>query len=282
MSYVLIGGVALGAVGGGLGAWGASRAAKSGNQRVADAMNKYPYSPYSGYKPQRIDTASKEILRPTQAQDFDITMRRSLGQDVGYDPSWMSESQKVLQSNFGRSLKDQLRNSAGSLSASGLSGNPRAYEATSGRIQRDTDENLQNALSGLTIANMEASREDKNSATNRLAELNRFNFGQENTVADFDLNQWQMEESAKQGRMGLGLNAASMYRNPSAQALSVGGSALSSMGSGLLGAYGAGSGTSAVRQPGTGISPSSGALSSKNFSSYNQNPALSRYRNYTF
>ena len=163
----------------------------------------YTPTPYTGARPPSIDSPGQEILRPTQKQDFDITMRRSLGQDVGYDPSWMTSAAALTKSNLDTALSDRLRDQGGMLSASGLSGNPRAYEATKGRSERDYSSDLENSMNRLNVANMEASREDKNAATNRLAALNRFNFGQENTGAQFDLNKWQSENSNLMSAAGL-------------------------------------------------------------------------------
>ena len=187
-------GTAVGALGGGL------LGAFSGGKKKAPTFNS---KPYSGYKPPRIDSPGQEILRPAQKQDFDITMNRSLGNDVGYDPSWMTSASALTKSSLDSALSDRLRNQSGSLSASGLSGNPRAYEATAGRSQRDYSSDLENSMNRLNVANMEASRADKNSATQRLADLNRFNFGQENTAANFDKSVWGAEQ-------GYGFDATSM------------------------------------------------------------------------
>lgn len=197
-------GTAVGAAGGGL------LGLFSKKKKSSDSLY-YPFNPYSGYRPPHIDTEGQQILRPTQKQDFDITMRRSLGQDVGYDPSWMTSSVDLTKNELGRAKEDALRSNRGALSAAGLSGNPRAYEATAGRTDRNYLTDLENALSRLNILNMEASRADKNSATDRLAALNRFNFGQENKVADFDLDVYNRENAARQGSFVTNLGAEKYY-----------------------------------------------------------------------
>jgi hypothetical protein len=196
MAWVALGSAAIGA-GGAIGAAALSKKKKSG-------ASSYDFKPYSGMKPPRIDYTDAsgspvEILRPTQKQDFDITMRRSLGQDVGYDPSWMSSATALTKNELGRAKEDNLRAQKGSLSAAGLSGNPRAYEATAGRVERNYSTDLENSLNRLNVANMEASRSDKNAATERLATLNQNNFGQENKAADFDLRAYLGEEGIRRG-----------------------------------------------------------------------------------
>ena len=252
------------AAGAGLGAWGAGRSATMTNKKLKNAMSDYPYTPYSGDRPPEIDTDEKKILRPTQAQLFDILMARSKGEDVGYSPAWMSENTKLIESQLGRQEEDQLRASKGSLSAAGLSGNPRAYEATAGRVKRDTGRSLSDAMSQLAISDMERKNEERDVNTARLQDLNTFNFGQENIGAEFDLNKWKAEESAKQTRTGLGLDYAQMYRDPGSQALtSIGGSLTSIGGMGMMGGGGGGSPTmsssaSALgRTSGQGIAPTS-------------------------
>lgn len=171
---------------------------KSGNQ-----LPTYTPTPYGGYRPPQIDSPGQEILRPTQKQDFELTMKRSRGEDVGYDPSWMSSAVALTKNELDRAREDNLREQKGAISAAGLSGNPRAYEATAGRINRNYSTDLENSLNRLNVTNMEASRADKNSATERLATLNRNNFGQENSVADFDRAVWAQEEANKRGAAGL-------------------------------------------------------------------------------
>lgn len=183
-------------------AGGAAIGALMGGKGTKKAPS-YTPTPYTGERPPDIDSPGQEILRPTQKQDFDITMRRSLGQDVGYDPSWIKSATALTKSNLDSALADRLRNQSGMLSAQGLSGNPRAYEATKGRSERDYSSDLENSLNRLNVANMEASRSDKNAATDRLAALNRFNFGQENIGANFDLNKWQAENQFSRSAAGL-------------------------------------------------------------------------------
>ena len=152
-------------------------------------------SSYSGMKPPAIDVNGNNYLRGTQDELQKIVQDRAQGIGVGYDPSWMKNSVDVLNSNMARREGDQLRNSAGALSASGLGGNPRAFEATSGRIQRDNTTDLSNAIKALDIQNMERSNQERDVNTGRLQQLNASNFGQENERANFDRGVWGEEQN---------------------------------------------------------------------------------------
>ena len=145
-------------------------------------------------------------FRPVQSLYTGLVANRAQGNDVGYSPEWMKSSTDLLKSNIGQAKTEALRNSAGALSASGLSGNPRAYEATSGRTNSDYDQKMKDALSALTISDMERKNQERDVNTGRLGALNTQNFNQENTGANFDLNQWQEQNQ-------LGLSAANLAAN---------------------------------------------------------------------
>lgn len=161
--------------------------------------NGYDYQPYSGLRPPRVDTADTSILRPTQKQLFDILMARSKGQDVGYAPEWLTQNTELIKSNIGKQQEDQVREARGSLSAAGLSGNPRAIEATTGRINRDAGRSLSDSMTQLSIADLERKNLERDINTGRLQTFNSQNFAQENNAANFDLDVYNAEQGNRMG-----------------------------------------------------------------------------------
>ena len=242
MSWVgtgVVGGLALGA--GGLGLAGAS-ALKGGPEKTS-------ITPYTGRRPE-----SPSYTKESEKAYYDTILPRSQGIGVGYDPSWLTSSTALINSQLGKEQEDRLRDTKGSLSASGLSGNPRAYEATAGRVQRDTQREMQDAQSKLNIANMERANQERDVNTGRLGQFNQFEFGQGNTAANFDLGQWQDQNQ-------LGLSAAALndqnYWKNQAQQQALGSDIAS--GGGMV--AGMAMSPSALKlagtnQPGTGISSS--------------------------
>jgi len=185
-----------------------SAAIATGGTLAGSAMSKkkkggIEYQPYSGYRPPRIDSTNQEILRPTQKQLFDIVMSRSKGEDVGYAPEWLQLNTDLIKSNLAKQEEDQVRDARGSLSAAGLSGNPRAIEATTGRIKRDVGRNLSDSMTQLSISDLERKNLERDVNTGRLQNLNTFNFGQENKAADFDLGVYNAEQGNRFTAAGL-------------------------------------------------------------------------------
>lgn len=152
------------------------------------------FQPYSGLRPPRIDANGKEYLRPTQDMTQKTVMGRSQGIGVGYDPERRNLLTELVKSQLGQQEEDQLRSAKGSIAASGLSGNPRAYEALAGRVKRDTGRQLGDSLSKIAIEDLGRANEERDINTGRLLDLNKFNFGQENNAANFDLDVYNQEQ----------------------------------------------------------------------------------------
>lgn len=169
------------------------------------------FQPYNGVRPPRVDytdAAGKnvEYLRPTQDLTQKLITDRAQGIGVGYDPKRSELLSGLVTSRSKANLADNLRDTQGALSASGLSGNPRAYEALSGRAQRDQQRSLQDSLSQIAIDDLTTAQQEKDANTSRLQNLNASNFGQENTRANFDLSAYGAENSANLGFQGLAQN----------------------------------------------------------------------------
>ena len=181
----------------------------SGNKSQAPS---YQYQPFSGVRPPRVDYTDPSTgqptnyLRSTQALTQKIIPERAQGIGVGYDPAWMTESTNLLKDTLNRNAEDQTRAAAGSLSAAGLSGNPRAIEATQGRVLRDVGRTYGQGVTQLDIANMERANQERDVNTARLQQLNSSNFGQENNAANFDLSVYGAEQGNQKSAAQMAAN----------------------------------------------------------------------------
>lgn len=172
----------------------------------------FDFQPYSGLRPPRIDANGKEYLRPTQDLTQKTVMDRSQGIGVGYDPERRQLLTDLVKSQLGQQEEDQLRSAQGQISASGLSGNPRAYEALAGRVKRDTGRQLGDSLSKIAIEDLTRANDERDANTGRLLDLNKFNFGQENNAADFDLSVYGQEQGNRFKGASLDQNAEQFQR----------------------------------------------------------------------
>lgn len=194
-----------------------------GGSSSGSSYTPYQFKPYTGYTPPHTYTSDPtgeyakylqqyypeslsgligeggnvNVLQPTNLLTHGLIANRAQGQDVGYAPEWMDLNTGLIKSELGRSRDDALRSAKGSLSAAGLSGNPRAYEATAGRVNRDYTTDLSNSLAKLSIADLERKNQERDVNTERLRQLNSQNFSQENNVADFELRKYLGEENAR-------------------------------------------------------------------------------------
>lgn len=249
----------------------------------------YEFQPYSGLRPPRIDYTTDqgqkvEYLRPTQDLTQKTIMDRSQGIGVGYDPQRTKLLMDLARSQNQMSLEDSLRSAKGSIAASGLSGNPRAYEAIAGRAQRDSARSLDNSMKEISVSDLERANQERDINTARLQALNTSNFGQENNAANFDFNVYNAEqgnrldsEKFNQGQYEYDTGRSDKFTEGLIE--------LGAMGAGayLGGPTGAYMGQQVGRsvtgnQSGTGISPNySGLTQTPSF--YNE-PLNSRSRNY--
>jgi len=83
-----------------IGALAARKAGKSG----APA----PSAQFSGARPPEVS-----FLRPVEKQVFEILSRRSLGQDVGFDPERQTKQTELLKSQLDRREEDEVRSALG-------------------------------------------------------------------------------------------------------------------------------------------------------------------------
>jgi len=219
-----------------------------GGKKKNKASN-YDYQPYSGARPM-----APSYTKESEKAYWDIINPRSQGIGVGYAPEWMTQNTDLIRSELAKQQEDQIRSAQGSLSAAGLSGNPRAIEAMTGRINRDVGRQLGDELAKISIADLERKNQERDINTSRLGQFNQFQFGQGNKVADFDLGVYGAEQGNRaqaygineatrqydQTRgdeqfsdlLGTGLNLAQMYYSPQSAFLSQAAQALSSQNQG--------------------------------------------------
>ena len=167
----------------------------------------FQYQPYGGLRPPRIDYTKNgqnvEILRPTQQQIFDLLMSGSKGQGVGYAQERKSAAIALLESKLGKQREDDIRAAEGRVASSGLSGNLRAQEALTGRVNRDYGRTLGEGVNALNIEDLGVQQREREADKRALQVLNSFNFGQENKAADFDLSAYGQEQGNRAQAFGI-------------------------------------------------------------------------------
>lgn len=204
-------------------------------------------------------------------------MDRSQGIGVGYDPKRTELLMGLARNQNQMSLEDSMRTAKGSLAASGLSGNPRAYEAIAGRAQRDSARSLDNSMKEIAVSDLERQNQERDINTARLQALNTSNFGQENNAANFDLSVYGAENGARLGEANFNEGVRQYdqnFANQQQTELGQFGLTAASLAMGnptpvIMGA---------ANQTGTGIAPNYSALSQT--PSFYNDPLNSRSRTY--
>lgn len=197
-------------------------------KKKSAAPSTYQFTPYAGARP-----PAPEYLRPTEKQLYEMLSERSKGIGVGFDPKRSQLMTELVKSQLGAQTEDDVRAAQGSLSAAGLSGNPRAIEATTGRVRRDATRTMGDELSKIAIEDLTRANDERDINTQRFQNFNNTNFAQANNVANFDadiygteqglqrqssvdaLTQGNYEQNRGDDRMndlvGLGLAGADLY-----------------------------------------------------------------------
>lgn len=189
---------------------------KGANKRLPKPV---PYQPYSGLRPPRVDTADYASFRPVQKQITETLMRRSQGQDVGFDPNRRNELQNIYDTDFQRLKAQNNRDLGERLSGSGQSRNVAAYNALINRSNQWADDTRSKYIQGIDVEDLAARQSERDVNTQRLQNLNTQNFGQENTAANFDLDVYNAENAAKNQSYNQGMNYAQNYKDPLAEGI---------------------------------------------------------------
>ena len=163
---------------------------------------------YQGKRPPSIG----DSLRPVQTMITDTLMRRSQGQDVGFDPKRREELGKIYDIDFNRQQDTNKNDLMNQLSGTGQSKNLAARDALLGQAQRYGQDTRSKYMMGLDVEDLTARNQEKREATGQLGDLNRFNFGQEDVGAQFDLNEYSKGQQ-------FDLDRAQQYDNPWAAAI---------------------------------------------------------------
>lgn len=242
---VAIGGAAV--VGGALGFFGA----KSSNKNIPNVGAEF--EKFSGERP-----AIPGRLREVETQIDDILLKRSLGQDVGFDP----ERRQALLQQFDISQQQQAERGDADiqnfLSGSGLSRNVAARDALLGRAQTDRERESNKFRLGVDIEDLERRNIERDINTARLQQQSGAKFGQQQARSGFDLDVFNLESQNEATRRGLQLQQFDRRVEPLAAAISgaESGASIGSsiVGGGTLGSSGGGGGLqTGVRDNGLGI-----------------------------
>ena len=214
----------------------------------------YEFKPYSGARPiaPQYTAASEKAL-------YDTILPRSQGVGVGYDPARKSSALALLTSENQKRREDDVRDAQGRVSASGLSGNLRAQEALTGRVQRDSARELTDSINALNVDDLTYASNERDRNTSRLQDFSNFQFGQGNKVADFDLGVYGQEEGFRGGAFDRNEGVRQYDQSQSDEFINsllqggafVAGSALGGPGGGMA----AGSAAQALAGGGKGIAP---------------------------
>jgi hypothetical protein len=233
MTWVAVGVGGAAVVGAGAGYLGA----KSSNKKLPN----YQAREYSGLRPPRIDYTDAagvkhENLRPVQQMITDTLMRRSQGQDVGYDPERMKDLQGSYDIDWKRQNEETQQNLKNRLSGSGQSRNIAAQTALLDKAQNWANDTRSKYQMELAAEDLGQRNIEKREATGALQNLNQQNFGQENTAANFDLSVYGAENQDRATALGADQFNFSNYKDPLASGLNsgvqAGTAAYSMMGSG--------------------------------------------------
>lgn len=208
------------------------------NKELPGKLN---FKKYSGYTPPHV---SDKYFRPIESMISETLMRRSQGQDVGYDPKRREELQGIYDIDFNRQQESNKNDLMNQLSGTGQSKNLAARDALLGQSQRYGQDTRSKYLMGLDVEDLTRRADDTKDYTRMLQDQNQINFGQENQVADFGLRQYGAENSAENAFANTNLQRASQYENPWGAALktaaNIGGmvSQFGGMGGGSMGSGG--------------------------------------------
>jgi hypothetical protein len=224
------------------------------------------FQPYTGYRPPRVS-----YLRPVEDDITKILRERAAGQGVGYDPARRQELLQDFDIEQGRDLEDQKADIQNRISGMGLSRNPAVYDELMGRATREAGREKNLYRNRVDIEDLGRRNEERDVNTQRLADLNRFNFGQENAAANFDLSVYNAEQPNRYKAFDA---ESSQYQDPIGTALDLAGKA-----AGLYADYQTGGMYSTAKNVlGSSQTPSAGAYQSPNSSTGNS-PTDAR-RNY--
>ena len=214
------------AIGAALGAAGGYFGSKRSNKKLRGISA--PFQPYSGYRPPHVNYNPKtesniyapgNTFRPVEDLISRIVMERAQGQGVGYDPARRQELLENFKIQQDRDLEQSNYDLQNRLSGMGLSHNAAAYNDLIGRSLKEAGREKNLYTNRVDIEDLARRNQERDINTGRLQNLNTFNFGQENAVADFDLNAYRAEQGLESDRRGFQAKEAELYQDPLSTAL---------------------------------------------------------------
>lgn len=175
------------------------------------------FQPYEGYRPPHVS-----FLRPVEEDITRILRERAAGQGVGYEPQRRQELLDIYDTDAKRQADRENQDLQNRISGMGLSRNPAVYQELMGRANADRAADRSNYVKGIDVEDLARRNEERDVNTQRLSDLNRFNFGQEDNAANFDLSVYNSE----QPKRFQAYDAASQnYEDPIGTALDLAGKA---------------------------------------------------------
>jgi len=174
---------------------------------TGSGKSSYTAQPYTGYK-----LPAPTFLKPSEKLIWDTLRARSQGEGVGFDPKRRLELAELTKSDLARQEEDQLREAQGRLASSGLSGNPRAYEALAGRVKRDTGRSLADSLMRLDVEDLTRRNEERDINTGRLQNFYGQQVGQGESKQGMDQSAWATNQGNMQAMAQMNDAAAASKR----------------------------------------------------------------------
>jgi hypothetical protein len=167
------------------------------------------FQPYNGPRPPQV-----EGLRDVEKMVRETLMRRSQGDDVGYDPRRRQDLLTKYELENKKSLERQKDDINNHLSGMGLSRNLRAVDALYNRAMEDNKTASDLYRTNVDIEDLTRANQERDVNTARLQDLNTFNFGQENTRANFDKSVYDSEQGNRFNEYGAKSNYYDQYQDP--------------------------------------------------------------------
>lgn len=175
------------------------------------------FAPYSGYRPPHVN-----YLRPVEDQITQILMERSKDIGTGFNPERLSKLKENYDIDQSQRDERNIADLNNELSATGQSRNLAARDYLLNRYKRDQERERNKYFNSYDIEDLATKNQEKREATGQLADLNRFNFGQENKVADFDLSVYGAENNQRNQTFQNQMAQDQTYQDPFGEAFNTG------------------------------------------------------------
>jgi hypothetical protein len=181
--------------------------------------------PYGGPRPR---STNPTYTGPIENMISETLMRRSQGQDVGFDPKRAEQLKSSYDIDYNRAKESMTSDALNRLSGSGQSKNLAAQEALIGDREKYMADTRSKYQMGVDVEDLARKNQERENATRMLQEQNKFNFNQDNEVANFGLNEAQFNATGVMGNYNMENQYAQQYQDPFAAGISGAGSGMES------------------------------------------------------